>query len=75
MMWWRGGRHMNRCGGGPLLLFKTEVVEFQRATVFCDISDKLVRGVLRKLGLNVEGDLNIGSYDAGKMLDDLLCDA
>jgi len=44
-------------------------------TIFRDISDKLIRGVLRKLGLNVEGDLNIGSYDAGKMLDDLLGDA
>ena len=60
---------------GNLSLFKTEVVEFERATVLCDIADKLIRGVLRKLDLNVEGDLDVGSYDAGKMLDDLLRDA
>jgi len=58
-----------------LILFKTEVVEFESVTVFCDISDELVRGVRRKLDLYVEGDLNVGSYDAGKMLDDLLRDA
>jgi len=58
-----------------LILFKTEVVEFEGVTIFCDISDKLVRGVIRKFGLYVEGDLNVGTYDAGKMLDDLLRDA
>src|SRR5208337_2672443 len=58
-----------------LILFKTKVVESQRPAILGDIAHELVRGVLRKLGLNVEGDLNIDSYDAGKMLDDLLRDA
>jgi hypothetical protein len=58
-----------------LAILEPKIRELQRPAVFRDISDKLIRGVLRKLGLNVEGDLNIGSYDAGKMLDDLLRDA